>query len=274
MRCATTGFAEEGEIRGPGHVRSRHRGTDDRDDVEDCVAVVLGRVDDLVLAEEAAEERHTAQGRCAHHPHCEGDGHLLAEATHVGLHFKAVVATGVSNRPCAQEQCTLEERMGEDVEHRARPGTHAEAQHHVTELADRAVRQHFLDVGLHERQPGGDQDCDATDHGNEVELLPGNVDVETNVEHRVQAGHQEYASHHHRAGVQERTDRRRPCHRVRQPRVQWELTALADARDEQRDRSEGDHALATEPGPVGGHFVDLADLQRVEGEQQCTGADE
>ena len=164
--------------------------------------------------------------------------------------------------------------MGEDVEHRAGPCAHAEAQHHVSELADSAVRQHLLDVVLHECQTSRNEDRDATDHRDEVELLTGNVDVQANVEDRIQAGNQEYAGHDHRAGVQQRADGRRASHRVRQPGVQRELAALADAGDEQRHSSEGDHALGAEPLSVGGKFVDLADFQRVERKQQCTGTDE
>jgi hypothetical protein len=58
---ATAGLAEEGEVGGPGHVRGGHERTDETDDEEHRVVVVLGRVDDLVLREEAREERHTAQ---------------------------------------------------------------------------------------------------------------------------------------------------------------------------------------------------------------------
>ena len=46
-------------------------------------------------------------------------------------------------------------------------------------------------------------------------------------------------------GVQQRADRCRPGHGVGQPRVQRELTALADAGDEERDRTPQQHRGAS-----------------------------
>ena len=59
---------------------------------------------------------------------------------------------GVAHRAGAEEEERLEERVGEEVEHRRDPRADAERHHHVAELADRGVREHLLDVVLHERE--------------------------------------------------------------------------------------------------------------------------
>ena len=90
------------------------------------------------------------------------------------------------------------------------------------------------------------EDRDAADDGDQVEVLTGQVDLEPDVEHRVEAGHEEHAGDHHRRAVQQRADRRGAGHGVGQPGVQRELAGLADAGDEQRDRRPHQHVLAGE----------------------------
>ena len=103
-------------------------------------------------------------------------------------------------------------------------------------------------------------------------MVADKVDVEARVEHRVETGNQEHTSHDHRAGVQQRRHRGGAGHGVGQPRVQWELTALADTGDEQGNRREGEQRMV--PVELGGLGVDLADVEVAEQGQQHTGADE
>ena len=44
----------------------------------------------------------------------------------------------------------------------------SEAHHHVAELAHGAVGEHLLDVVLHERESGGDEDRDAADDADDI----------------------------------------------------------------------------------------------------------
>ncbi len=264
---------EEGEVGRPCHVGGGHESADDADDVEDRVVGVLGRIDDLVFREEPAEERDAAQRSRADHPDAERDRHLLPDPAHVLLHVETVMTGGVTDRACHEEQRTLEEGVGEDVEHRGGPGADAESHHHVAELRHGRVGEHLLDVVLHERQGGGNDHGDATDHGDQVERLPGGVDLEPDVEHRVDAGDQEHPGHDHGGAVQQRTDRRRAGHRVWQPGVQRELAALADAGDEQRHRRPHQGVLAGEL-TVGGSLVDATDIERAEDPEQCGRADQ
>ena len=64
------------------------------------------------------------------------------------------------------------------------------------------------------------------------------------VEYRVAPGHHEYAGRDHRRRVDERGDRGRAFHRVRQPDVQRELGGLAYRSGEEKERDYGDKAVA------------------------------
>ena len=59
--CSTTRLAEERELGRSRHVRRGHEGANQREVVEELVAVMAGVIDDLVLREEPRKERDTAQ---------------------------------------------------------------------------------------------------------------------------------------------------------------------------------------------------------------------
>ena len=98
------------------------------------------------------------------------------------------------------------------------------------ELRHGGVGEHLLDVVLHEGQRGRDDHGDAADHGDQVERLAERVDLETDVEHGVEAGDEVHAGDDHRRGVQQRRHRGGAGHGVGEPRVQRELARLAHAR--------------------------------------------
>ena len=58
--------------------------------------------------------------------------------------------------------------MGKDVEHGWQPRTRTETQHHVTELANRAVCQYPLDIVLHEGQRCCNHDGDGSNHHDHI----------------------------------------------------------------------------------------------------------
>ena len=68
--------------------------------------------------------------------------------------------------------------------------------------------------------------------------------VSRQLEQRRHARHHEDAGGHHRRGVDQRRDRRRAFHRIRQPDVQRHLRRLAHRADEQAD---ADHASISRP---------------------------
>ena len=81
-------------------------------------------------------------------------GILFLSAAHVA--HVLLAAHGVDHRAGAEEEQGLEERVREQVEDRDPVRADAERQEHVAELADRRVRQHALDVVLHQRDGGGE----------------------------------------------------------------------------------------------------------------------
>ena len=84
---------------------------------------------------------------------------------------------------------------------------------------------------LNESQQRSNHNRDTTNEHDEVDV--GVTDLHAFPEHWIDTGDQEHTSHNHGARVQQRTDWRRSGHSVGQPRMQWELTALADTGNEQ-----------------------------------------
>ena len=145
---------------------------------------------------------------------------MLSQPAHVRLHVEAV--HGVGDRAGAQEQAGLEEGVGEQVEDGRRPRTHPERHDHVAQLRDRGVGQHLLDVALHEGHAGSDDGGEAADEGHQVDRAA--ADLEALEEDAVHTGDHEDAGHDHGGCVDERRNRRRAGHGVRQPGVEEELT--------------------------------------------------
>jgi hypothetical protein len=140
----------------------------------------------------------------------------------------------------AEEEQRLEEGVGIEVEHADAVGLrHGEADEHVAELTDGGVRQHPLDVVLHQRDGGGEERGEAPNvahHRQRSRIRGGGVD-------REEPRYQIDACRHHRRGVDQRAHRRRAFHRVRQPDVQRELRGLAHRAAEDQDHRRGDDEL-------------------------------
>ena len=105
----------------------------------------------------------------------------------------------------------------------ARERAGPERRHHVAELGDGRVREHALDVALHEASVAARSAVKAPDPGDQESAPPGHGQEE-----RVGPRHQVDAGGDHRRGVDQRGDRRRALHRVGQPDVERELGRLAD----------------------------------------------
>jgi hypothetical protein len=111
------------------------------------------------------EKGHAADGEPADLEHPRGPRQLLAEAAHLGDVARA--AHGVHDRTGAQEQSRLEEGVREKVEDAAGEIAGAHAHEHETELADRGIGQHLLEVVLGEADDGGEQRRQRADHGDD-----------------------------------------------------------------------------------------------------------
>ena len=253
-------LAEEREVDAARHVGRGHERADEPDDDEQLVVVVAGVDEDLVLRPEAREREDAGQRERADHERLVRLRHVLPQPTHVLLHVEGVVRTGVAHRARAEEEVGLEERVREEVEHRRGPRADAERHHHVAELADRGVREHLLDVVLHERERGSDQHGDAADRGHGIDAAV--ADREAVEEHRVDARAEVDAGDDHRRGVDQRGHRRGTGHGVGQPGVQRELTRLADDREHQRGRGPEDERVAHLRVRRGA--VELDDVERVD----------
>ena len=124
------------------------------------------------------------------------------------------------DRAGAQEQQRLEKRVRGQMEHRRRRAAQADGHDHVAELRERRVGDDAFDVVLLDGDERGEQRGESADVGDDVQRV--GVEQKQNAAKHVNAGG------HHRRGVDERGDRRRAFHGVRQPHVQRELRGFAD----------------------------------------------
>ena len=82
------------------------------------------------------------------------------------------------------------------MEHCRQPRTSTEPEHHVAQLADRAIGEHTFDVGLHKGKCGGNHDGDGRNDHDDIRRRAKNV--EAGEEHRVEARHEKHAGYDHR----------------------------------------------------------------------------
>ena len=141
----------------------------------------------------------------------------------------------------------------------ARVRADAHRQEHVAELRDRRVREHPLDVVLHQADRAGQERRRDADDRDDRQRLRRVAE-----QHRVAADHV-HAGRHHRRRVDERGDRRRAFHRVRQPDVQRNLRRLAGRADEQQQRDRARPCRTPSPGASDAAGArDLLEVERAE----------
>ena len=102
----------------------------------------------FVFREEARKRRNTRNGDGANQERPERDGQVLVQATH--LADVLLITHSVNHATGTEEQQGFEKGVGQYVEHTACVGRHAQAEEHITQLTNRGVSQHFLDVVLHQ----------------------------------------------------------------------------------------------------------------------------
>ena len=167
------------------------------------------------------------QGQRADGHHREGEGDVLAQAAHVA--HVLLVMHRVDHRAGAQKQQGLEEGVGEQVEHAERIGADAFRDEHVAKLRTGRIGDDALDVVLHQTDGRGEE---SRGRANQRHKGRGMRRV---FKDRRQARDHEDAGGDHGGGVDERGNRRRAFHGVRQPGVQEELRRFTHRADEQQE---------------------------------------
>ena len=256
-------LAPEDQVTGPGHVGGGEEGAHQPDHHHGVVAVLGRPHDDLVLGPEAGEGEDAGQRDGTHDEGPEGGGHVLPQPTHVA---HVVRVHGVDERAGPEEEEGLEEGVGEEVEDPCRPGAHPHGHHHVADLADGGVREHSLDVVLHEGEETPDDHGDGADGGHLVDPVAVGPDREALDEHAVHAGDEVDAGHHHGGGVDQGRHRRGAGHGVGQPHVERELGALSHHPQEQQRRPEQQQAVADVA--VEGQPVEVGDVEVLAGGEE------
>ena len=131
------------------------------------------------------------------------------------------------------EQRALEQRMGDQIEHRRLDRlVRAEAGQHdqQPERADGRVGKHQLEVGLAQRQHGSD------DQRRAAEQRQDRLPRRRAAHRRIEPHHQVDAGLHHGRRVQVGRDRGRRLHGVGQPEMERELRRLGEGAAEHEDK--------------------------------------
>ena len=258
--------APEGHPVGAAHVGGGHERGDQAEHEHQRVRAFLpaGRTgQDLVLRPETCEREDAGQRECGGKEGCVRDRHLLAKATHLA-HVEGVMA-GVAHRTGTEEQAGLEERVCEEMEDTGSPGADTEGHDHVTELGDRRIGEHLLQVGLHEGKETADDGCEATDERHVMQRA--RTDTQTGEEDAVETGDEVHAGDNHRRRMDQRRDGRRTGHRIGQPGVQRELARFrGDTTEETQTTHKEQRRVGRTRERV---FVDVEHVEAV-----CTGSEE
>ena len=212
-----------------GHQRAHH----EKPEPDAAAAARTGehRFDDRILRQEPGESEmghgnaDPGDRKRADQHHPERCGYPGAERTVVP--HVLIMVHRMNDRSSPQEQECLEEGMGEEVEHRRLVDADAGGGEHVSELGTGRIGDHPLDVVLDEADRGGKERGGHPDHRNDRQCN------RCEFEQRREPAHQEDPGRNHGGGMDQRRDRRRPLHRIRQPGVQEQLGRLAAGAHEQ-----------------------------------------
>ena len=214
---------------------------------------LVGDVENFILAPKAGEkERDPAEGHHADGVSDECDRHVFPQAAHVPDVLFLVDAVDDGARTEKEE--SLEKRVGDQVDHGRCDAADAEREHHEAELRDRRIREDPLNVGLRDGDQRREESGEGTDPCDGRER---DGHIAGRGENREHASDEIDAGRDHRGRVDERADRSRAFHGVRQPDVERELAGFSRraAEDEEgdavRDGEPGAGGLCGHPGESG-----------------------
>ena len=200
---------------------------------------LTNRFDDGVLRIEARQEWRADQGQRTDQRRDPRDRHIFAQATHIA--HVLIMMHPNDDRARGQEQKRLEEGVGHQVKDGCRVGRRTECNCHVAELGQGRVGDDPLDIVLNDTQEAHEERRDGADHDHKRQ---GRF---AQFEERTHACHHKDTGGYHRGGVNQRRDRGRSLHGIRQPDVQRELRTLAHGTDEKTDTGHGQERPLHDP---------------------------
>ena len=154
-RCTAKAlFAVEREVHEPEHVGRRQQRRQRRRCAHSTwwpCRNVSNRISSF--EKKPARQRHAGDRDRRDHERPVGDRQVLLQAAHVADVLLAVQR--VNHRARAEEQAGLEERVRVEMEDAGAERADAHRQEHVAELRHRRIREHALDVVLHQADRAG-----------------------------------------------------------------------------------------------------------------------
>ena len=228
--------APEGHEHEPPGIERRHRRPEHQQHEGEVGARGKGALDHRVLRDEARKadmrerDPHPRDRERPRQHRREGERDLVPEPAIVA-HVLLMVHR-MDDRARAEKEHRLEEGVGKEVEHRHRIDPHPRRHEHVAKLRAGRIGDDALDVVLHKPDGRGKKGRERPDIDDQ-RLGLGREFIE-----RRHPADEEHARRHHRRGMDERRDGRRPLHRVWQPGVQEKLRRLAHRPDEEKNRDQ------------------------------------
>ena len=207
---------------------------------------------DFVFRPKTGQRPDARQRQRPNQVHPESDFHPLPQATHVAhilwikvpsaamffpvfLDMVMAVFHSLDHRTCREEEQSFEKGMRHQVEHPSREGAHPNGCHHKTQLADRRISQHFLNVKLPNGDGGCEQSCHAA-HQRNKSLRFRDLHIQGS-----RTGDKVYTCRDHRGGVDQSRNRRGAGHGVWQPDKQRQLRRFPRHAQQHKQRYRQDH---------------------------------
>ena len=201
--------------------------------------IVRGRQpENFILGEKPGERRKAGNRQHGNKKRYEGDRHPSFEPAH--LAHVLLMVHGVNHAARAEEETGFKKRMRHQMKNRRRVAAHADADKHVTQLADGRIGEDFFYVVLGQGDARRDQSGGDADHRDHMQGRRRHGKENIHPRGHVDAGG------HHRRGVNQCAHRSRSSHRVRQPNEKRNLRRFAGGADKKKERRQRDDRPAPE----------------------------